>query len=264
MTKLVIQGLTMEAVKFTSELLEVISLLMAKNINLTESDKQVIVDLEVILGINSPVTVTVDDNEISLLFEVVAEDNATILKLREAAAKDGFMFSAVFNTVTLKTEVLVKLPVYSTQQKEPSMANETATEMSVKDMFNAMMSRMDGLDKASASLDAAANRATNSAEDASKAASKAVEAAAEAKAAAAELRGEILKNAEAIKVSDTRNSSILAELQQSKNQLVTANKKEESFFDSTWGQVTLWGGGAVAVGLVGYAAYTYLGGKETE
>lgn len=232
----------MNPVKVTANITSIIEVLKKHNVQLVEADSVIIDDMQLFVSHDTVVTAHVTDTLLSFTIEI-PENETTLKNLQTVAIKDGYKC-----TMT-STDLGVNVKVSFQKGGEPMQSNETNA------MLKSILEQINSI----SSIGSAA--ATNAAE-AEKAAAAAAKSAEQADALVKELKAELMKAAEATSLADVRHGSILAELQQKKNNGETS--KEEKFFDTTIGKVTMWGGGAAAIGIVGYAAYTYFAGGSAE
>ena len=223
----------MNTIKLSAKISQIIAVLANSKVILAPEDSIIIADMMQAIKNDTIITAEVSETTLAFYLEISAEDKDTLTLLQNIASKDGykcFMTSADLGTN-------IKVSFY-----KGGVTNET----------NEMLKTI--LEQISKVSIVGAETAKN-AEIAKTAAEAAIKAAAETAQLNEQIRAELLRATEATSTADVRHGSILAQLQQQKNN--DSVKREETFFDTTLGKVTMWGGGAAAVGIVGYAAYTY-------
>lgn len=232
----------MNPLKVTAKISQIIEVLKSHSILLVADDSIIIDDMRQIVASDTLVTAQVTDTLLSFTLEI-PENETTLKNMRTIAEKDGY------KCTMFPTDLGKNVQIVFQKGGEPVQSNET------NQMLKSILEQI-------SSVSMIGSAAASSAEEAKQAALDATKSAEQADALVVELKAELLKAAEATSLADVRHGSILAELQQKKNNGVVA--KEERFFDTTMGKVTMWGGGAAAIGIVGYAAYTYFAGGSAE
>ena len=233
--------LIMNPVNVTANIATIIEVLKQHNILLVSADSIIIDDMRQIVSADTLITAQVTDTMLSFTLEV-PENETTLKNMQTIASKDGY--KCTLTSIGLGKNVQVNF-----QKGDMGQANET------NQMLKSILEQI-------SSISVIGSAAATNAAEAEKAAAAAAKSAQQADALVVELKAELMKAAEATSLADVRHGSILAELQQKKNNGETS--KEEKFFDTTMGKVTMWGGGVAAVGIVGYAAYTYFAGGSAE
>lgn len=228
----------MNPIKVSAKLSQIIETLKDNNVQLVAADSIIIEDMQKIVSADTLITAEVSDTLLSFTLEI-PENEMVLNQMKTIATKDGYKC-----TLT-STDLGVKI---NFQKGDIGQANET----------NAMLKSI--LEQIS-SVSVIGSAAATSAQEAKQAAAAATESAKQADELVGELKKELLKATEATAAADVRHGSVLAELQQQKNTAVA--KPKEAFFDTGAGQATMWGGAAAAVGIVGYAAYTYFTSNST-